>query len=635
MTSDRCSFAAGAQLAAWSGRVAIAGAAAAVVLAAVRTITAPDFWGALAVGRAIVTQGIVRTDLFTFTSPGAPWLDVQWLYHLTLYALWSAGKAPLVLMAKLVAMAGSLALVAGPAARRGGAIAAGLAVALLLVIIAPHTDLSAPLMATLPAAWLIWAVRGRRRLVILYGAAVPAQVLWINLDATGVLGPAIAAIGSAASLWELRQGHWRPGSRQEAAIRLALPLVLAVALLAQPYGIGGLRWIFRHADSFFRATEGSVVPSLAALQPPSVTAWVFYAWLLICGAGIVVSRDTGSAVDIALVVAGLALLLYLPATLPFFPLLAAPFTAHAAGQLIGAFRGAPTANLAAALGAIAFAATVPIRARHADAMAAFAIRAEDRHLPAAFAAAMARHHLSPRMFCMPADGAMLSWALPGCSVFADRRAGISADNRPVDVQTLLNGGEGAERQLRDQWNVDAVLLNCLVPPASTLAARWQASGRWDLAYFDGVSALLVARNSDAAARAPMAALREEGLRVLRADGAAAAAPRRRGRANVSPRIAGAALFYIASAHPREAASALELLRAAGLRHPVLDSHMGRAWMAAGQPEAAVEAWQRYTRARPNDLDAQRRLVDALHAAGRHGDADRACKKAGLPPHAAP
>src|SRR5205823_15103135 len=56
-----------------------------------------DLWHHLARGRTIVTEGrLLDTDRFTFTFPGQPFQDVNWLWQIGFYHLHELGGLPLV-----------------------------------------------------------------------------------------------------------------------------------------------------------------------------------------------------------------------------------------------------------------------------------------------------------------------------------------------------------------------------------------------------------------------------------------------------------------------------------------------------------------------------------------------------------
>lgn len=87
----------------WPGRMALGGLLLIIGLFAFSPLEDYDFWWHLKVGEVIYqTRDIVRTDLFSFTSPGAYWLDHSWLAELGLYGAWQAGNVTGVLLLKVI-----------------------------------------------------------------------------------------------------------------------------------------------------------------------------------------------------------------------------------------------------------------------------------------------------------------------------------------------------------------------------------------------------------------------------------------------------------------------------------------------------------------------------------------------------
>jgi hypothetical protein len=72
-----------------------------------------DFWHHLARGRAMAAEGrLVDEDRFTFTVPGRPFQDVNWLSQVGYHALFEAGGLELVRCVNALALAAALALLA-------------------------------------------------------------------------------------------------------------------------------------------------------------------------------------------------------------------------------------------------------------------------------------------------------------------------------------------------------------------------------------------------------------------------------------------------------------------------------------------------------------------------------------------
>jgi len=611
--------------------VAWLGLAAALAAALGGGVGDPRVWSGLAVGRAIATSGIPRYDVFTIVGEGAPWLDLRWLYHWLLYWAFRAGGEAGVWLLGVAAGGGGMAIAARLAARRGGPMAAAAAGALVVLLVAPLLQLSAALVAMVPAAVVGAAALGEggRKGRI---AAVIAQVVWANLEPGALLGP-LAAVAALAVRSEFSAGRPRP-RRGDVVFGAAL----AAALLATPYGPAGLAFAARQPEFFKGGMTDAGSPTLMHLRSAPPALWPVVLVLLVIGIGLAMSQRPLAPDSAALGVIGLLAVLFAPALSPAAVVLALPIAAEsvrelgrAAGQMFLPRRMPPgrvalAGGIAAALVGGLVAVMVPVRGSPWAMIRPPPGRLEDRHLPSALADALNRHGLSPRVACLPSDGAMLAWKMPGRPVFEDLRLGRSATRSPPILLSYLPDPGRAAAELKGRWNIDAVLLNPLSPAVFAHLDRWRTSRSWRLAYFDGASALFVRDGASdvLGVSGTEAALREEGLARLKADGDEMAASRRHA---LSPRVIGAALYFTGAGHPREAATAFDLLRRSGVRLPLLDLYLGRNLLAAGEYGPAQEALQRHVRRHLRSAEGWRALAELLLATGRTNEADRAAREA--------
>src|SRR5438093_4795520 len=78
-----------------TGRGAAAAALLFVAALQIHRLDDHDTWWHLASGRLIASTGTVaRTDPFSTSAAGAPWINRQWLFDLGAYATWRAAGAP-------------------------------------------------------------------------------------------------------------------------------------------------------------------------------------------------------------------------------------------------------------------------------------------------------------------------------------------------------------------------------------------------------------------------------------------------------------------------------------------------------------------------------------------------------------
>ena len=201
-----------------------------------------DTWWHLAAGRWIVQhRSIPATDVLSWTVPHNGWTNLQWLYDVLLYGLWSLGGPNLMVLASVACFVVMAALVARHASRFAGPVVVAFLVAWLAAT-ANERFFLRPEMVTFPllAAVQLVLAEGRtdpRRLRLL----VPLMALWANLHSLFIVG--IAAIGCAIggallALVPLLPAGWRRDSAWEPDARRQL-LVWGVAgitaTLANPW----------------------------------------------------------------------------------------------------------------------------------------------------------------------------------------------------------------------------------------------------------------------------------------------------------------------------------------------------------------------------------------------------------------
>jgi tetratricopeptide (TPR) repeat protein len=153
-------------------------------LAGFHTMDDPDMWWQLAAGRYIAATGhIARTEVFSYTALGAPWIYPQGA-GLLFYALYSLGGFVLLSLLSALALAGIALLLA----RKGGLLRCAI-VALAIPVISLTTTVRANLFTSVLASVF---------LTILYEdlnpwLLPPLMLLWVNLHPGFIYGLALTA----------------------------------------------------------------------------------------------------------------------------------------------------------------------------------------------------------------------------------------------------------------------------------------------------------------------------------------------------------------------------------------------------------------------------------------------------------
>jgi hypothetical protein len=200
-----------------------------------------DYWWHLKTGELILSSGAVpMADTYTYTVPGARYLDVHWLFQVLVYRLHGAGGHAAVVVAVFAVIAAAVGFAAAAAAvhRKDRPALLVLCVALGLLAasdrIMPRPEIATILLlCTLVYLLERWLERGGRSIWLV----PPLFLLWANVHGLfavglGVIGLALAGEALEAVL---------PGGRRferGRAVRLAAVLALSVAAcLVNPNGL--------------------------------------------------------------------------------------------------------------------------------------------------------------------------------------------------------------------------------------------------------------------------------------------------------------------------------------------------------------------------------------------------------------
>jgi hypothetical protein len=214
-----------------------------------------DFWHHLARGRAMAQHGgLVDQDLFTYTVPGQPFQDTNWLTQLVYYALHSLGGLSLVQFVNSLTLAVMMGLLVALCWRKSRSllVSGGLGVCvfiglLQLLIIRPQTFS----LLLFVALYAVLELADHRRWLLLVPPVIMA--LWVNLHGGFPIG--LVLIGSCflAAAWDAWHNAPAPNptpSARSSLLRSLVPVwrdprcrMLALCLaasvlatLANPYG---------------------------------------------------------------------------------------------------------------------------------------------------------------------------------------------------------------------------------------------------------------------------------------------------------------------------------------------------------------------------------------------------------------
>lgn len=175
------------------------------VLFASRPLSDGDFWWHLKTGEYIIKNGIIpRTDFFSFTNYGKPWVAHEWLSEVIFYGIYSkfGFNALILLFAILTALAFWIALKRSTAHPFIGGFAALLGVWSILPTVGVRPRAFTLLLASIYLAILGRYARSGQGRAIWW--LVPLMALWANLHGGFLIGLVLillAIVGIPLDAW--------------------------------------------------------------------------------------------------------------------------------------------------------------------------------------------------------------------------------------------------------------------------------------------------------------------------------------------------------------------------------------------------------------------------------------------------
>ncbi|MFN8629663.1 MAG: hypothetical protein U0838_04875 [Chloroflexota bacterium] len=422
----------------------------------------------------LATGAIPRTDSFTFTVYGQPWLDQQWLSQVLLALGFRLGgwELLMVLRAALAVVMGVMLLLA--ARLRGCSPRTAAIVALIAFLVtAPALALRPQMFAIALFTVMVALVAGRERHPRAYLLAPVLVIVWANLHGSFVLAPLL--LGYA---WLEDVARRRPARRAFAVLAastlatLVNPFGLAVWTYAA--GIGASPTIAARVSEW---QHTSPLSSEGALFYPSVIAVGILAW----------RRRSRLVWPDPLWLAGLAFLgawaVRGDAWWPAGALLVAAKALASTGE---ATAPRPVPETAARLNALvvgilglAIVAALPWW-RPADSLTGRV--GLITYAPTGLTRALLEHAKPGDRVVVPQPwGSWFEWAAPEQFYFVDSRFELFPASIWDDSDRIAWGGDGA-RDVLDHWQVDAVVL----------APDWpMPSGPWTVVYKDAEGQLII------------------------------------------------------------------------------------------------------------------------------------------------
>jgi len=413
------------------------------------------------------TGSVLRTDVFTYTILGKPWLNQQWGAELVFSPLFQAMGWKGLFVLQIVLVAGSFGVTSRMAMANGAsaivascATLAGFAAAAAL----PGALALRPQLLALPlfiaSSWIVRrrAERPARLLVL-----VPIGILWANTHGSFVVLSVLLAIALAADLVERAPTTSWTGALLAASI---------VAPLVSPWGSGVYRYVWHVSSS-------PIVRNAIAEWQPLLTRMPGALVFLLAGAaaiGVVLRRGRKPTLEEALQLAtftGLAL--WSGRNVLWWAVAVPPIV----GALLAGWRPGgdwvPTMTRVVAAGLLIVALLGGAR------IASTSTATLLTEAPSGITGWLATHHRSSGRIFAEWWGGWFEYAIPNDPMFIDARVELFPDAVWRDYWAIVDV-EPSWSEVVDRWDIDTIVLARGHHEALDVALR--TSGTWSVAYED-------------------------------------------------------------------------------------------------------------------------------------------------------
>jgi hypothetical protein len=452
---------------------------------AARNVTDPDIWWHLKTGQYISQQSSVpRTDPFSYTRAGQPWVAHEWLTDVLLYQVHRiAGWAGLIVIFSAILAAAFFFLYL----RCGSAsYIAGLATLYAAWATAPVWGVRPQVLSLLlTSLWLLILERSENNPKLLWWT-LPLTLIWVNLHAGFALGLTLSALFLGGDWLERVLGRSSPQGGQRTKIAT---LILLLDFLLVPLNPNGLRMLSYPIETLRSAAMQNYIAEWAS---PNFHHWEYWPFLMAVLGTFAVLHWSARPVrprDLLLLVVSLYAALCSIRMIPLFVLVAVPLVAKRLGNWPK--RRPATTRPHVAVRAVLNTGIVLAMAAFAGIQIGRVIQrqpqAEAQHFPVGAVAFLATHTVSGPIFNHYDWGGYLVWELyPPTQVFIDGRADLY-EKQLLDQFADTYQFKGDWQHTLQGWNIRTVL----VPKDSALATGLRTSPGWTVSYEDAQSLVLI------------------------------------------------------------------------------------------------------------------------------------------------
>ncbi len=204
-------------------------------------------------GRIILETGSVPlTNLFSYTYPDSPFINLHWLSEVVFYLVFQLAGLPALQILTLATVTLAFALVFYFSLKRGGLIPVTIVSMLYLRILFERTDIRPEIFSFLfTAAFIVILYRYRERFTKWIFLLIPLELLWVNVHIYFIVGILIIGLFLVDAVITHRRNLY---SKYTSILVIVFCATLLVTLV-NPNGISGATYPFRVFENYGYSIE--------------------------------------------------------------------------------------------------------------------------------------------------------------------------------------------------------------------------------------------------------------------------------------------------------------------------------------------------------------------------------------------
>ena len=444
---------------------------------AVRNLLDPDAWWHLKTGEFIAAhKAVPRTDPFSYTRAGQPWVAHEWLTELFMYGLYRAAGWGGLSVAFALILCGSFLLLylrCPKNAYLSGALTVWGAWATTPVWgVRPQV-----LSLLFTSLWLLILEASESNPAILWWT-LPLMLVWVNSHAGFALGVVLLALFFVGELLERFAQPQSAAPVNNARLR-ALVFAFFLTLLVVSFNPNGIRMYSYPLQTLRSKAMQTYISEWASPNFHRADYWPFLLLLIAVVVRLAWSRASVRPRDLLLLLVSTFAALSSIRMIPLFVLIAVPLLAKTATLwLRDRPRSQPVPRFV--FNAFVLVAMAGFVAVHIAMVFRQQTQAEAEHFPAGATAFLAAHPPDRPIFNHYDWGGYLIWRLyPKTRVFIDGRADLYGDAIFQEfMRTYLLTKDW--QQILTRWRIGTVI----VTPDSALASGLRIDPQWSVRYED-------------------------------------------------------------------------------------------------------------------------------------------------------